>query len=129
MNSLGYEGTESFIKRRISELLNHKDEVLLVAEKENKILGIISLHFIPQLALEKDFCRISYFCISNTARSQGIGAILEAKAVELATNRGCDRMEVHCNERRTEAHRFYYRQGYIDSPKYLYKSLIENKTH
>ena len=87
------------------------------------LLGVLSLHFIPQLALEGDFCRISYFCVSSNARSKGIGRLLESEGEALARARGCDRIEVHCHSRRSDAHRFYYRQGYTESPKYLCKSL------
>jgi GNAT superfamily N-acetyltransferase len=52
-------------------------------------VGVLSLHFIPQLALA-GFCRISYFCISDDARGQGIGALLEVRATELARARNCD---------------------------------------
>ncbi|WP_139803611.1 GNAT family N-acetyltransferase, partial [Cronobacter sakazakii] len=84
-----------------------------------------SLHFIPQLALKGDFCRISYFCVSSNARSKGIGRLLESEGETLARARGCDRIEVHCHSRRSDAHRFYYRQGYTESPKYLCKSLVD----
>lgn len=124
MDSLGYPNTEPFMRKRIGELLANENEVLLVEVEENEILGVLSLHFIPQLALAGDFCRISYFCVLHKARSKGIGAILEEKAVKIAKERGCDRIEVHCNQKRILAHRFYYRQGYNDSPKYLYKSLL-----
>ncbi|OWT73599.1 MULTISPECIES: GNAT family N-acetyltransferase [unclassified Achromobacter] len=122
--SLGYPGTESFIERRLVQLLAHPDEVMLAAVKDGDVLGIISLHFIPQLALAGDFCRISYFCVSERARGEGIGALLEGKAVEVARERGCDRIELHCHSRRVDAHRFYLRQGYEDSPRYFFKSLV-----
>lgn len=87
------------------------------------VVGVIGLHFISQLADLGDYCRITYFCVSPHCRSQGTGAALEAQAVDLARARGCDRIEVHCHSRRTQAHQFYYRQGYTESPKYLIKSL------
>lgn len=121
--ALGYPATEGFIASKIEQQLKHHDARLLVACDESQILGFISLHFIPQLALPGDFCRISYFCVSEGARSRGVGARLEEAAVALAKERGCDRMEVHCHARRELAHRFYYRQGYSESPKYLLKSL------
>lgn len=123
--SLGYPGTESFIERRVTQLLAHPHEALLVAVDNHNIVGVISLHFIPQLALAGDFCRISYFCVSEQARGQGVGALLESYAVSLAKQRGCDRVELHCDARRVDAHRFYARQGYVESPKYLCKRLIE----
>lgn len=63
--------------------------------------------------------------MDESDRGVGIGAALEARATELAKARGCDRIEVHCHSRRVDAHRFYFRQGYSESPKYLVKSLIE----
>lgn len=125
LESLGYPDTQSFIEKRMTQLLSHDDAILLIAKDEGKIHGVISLHFIPQIALAGDFCRISYFCVSAESRGCGIGDLLEKEAVKIAKQRGCDRIEVHCHQRRTDAHRFYYRQGYSDSPKYLCKSLAE----
>ena len=123
---LDYPGTSHFIHERIAQLLKHPDEKLLVSIENEKVSGVLSLHFIPQLALPGDFCRISYFCVDPDTRGSGTGKALEERAVEIARERGCDRIEVHCHARRTEAHRFYFRQGYSESPKYLYKS-IKNK--
>lgn len=121
---LGYPGAEDFIERRLRELLAHPDALLLVAEGEaGRVLGFISLHFIPQIALAGDFCRISYLCVAEAARSLGIGALLERAAVAEARRRGCDRIELHSSQRRTDAHRFYAREGYVESPKYLVKPL------
>jgi len=125
LHALGYPGTESFIEQRILQLLSHPDEALLVASDNGKVVGVISLHFIPQLALRGDFCRVSYLCVSEDVRGQGIGALLESHAVKLAQQRGCDRIEVHCHTRRTDAHRFYNRHAYVESPKYFFKSLVD----
>ncbi|AXX02039.1 N-acetyltransferase [Cronobacter sakazakii] len=123
LTELDYLDTAHFIDQRLAELLVHPDERVLVAEEDGALLGVLSLHFIPQLALKGDFCRISYFCVSSNARSKGIGRLLESEGEALARARGCDRIEVHCHSRRSNAHRFYYRQGYTESPKYLCKSL------
>ena len=123
LRQLGYPDAASFIHRRVCELAAHPDALLLVAEVEGEVLGVISLHFIPQLAVAGDFCRISYLCVGEGARSAGVGALLEAAAVAEAQRRGCDRIELHCHERRVHAHRFYARQGYVESPKYLMKKV------
>lgn len=126
LTSLGYPETQAFIRTRIAQLLTHPDEELLVATDGSVVVGVVSLHFIPQLALAGDFCRISYFCVNEQARGTGVGAALESHVTELARARGCDRIEVHCHSRRVDAHRFYYHQGYTESPKYLVKSLTES---
>lgn len=120
---LGYAGTEACVDRRVRQLLAHPDALLLVAEADGLVLGFMSLHFIPQLALAGDFCRLSYLCVHESARGLGIGAIFESRAVEEARRRGCDRIELHSHERRKDAHRFYFREGYEESPKYLMKRL------
>lgn len=123
LDSLGYPGTEAFIEARITCLLTLPDVSLLVAVEGETVLGVISVQFIPQLALANDVCHISYFCVSESARRKGVGGLLEERVSQLAQERGCNRIEVHCDSRRVGAHRFYYRQGYSESPKYLRKSL------
>ena len=129
LTQLEYPGTAGFIRAKLERLLNDPAEMLLVwAEppapaESSTILGFLSLHFIPQIALQGDFARISYFAVDNEARSHGIGRQLEETATRLATERGCVLMEVHCHTRRTRAHEFYARQGWTESPKYLIKKL------
>ncbi len=125
LRQLGYPETAPFIARRIAELTQHPDAALLVAEIGAVVVGFISLHFVPQLARAGDFCRVSYLCVDERARGIGIGVALEARAVEEARRRGCARVELHSHQRRTDAHRFYARMGYEESPKYLQKALAE----
>ena len=124
LNQLGYEGTGRFMEEKLQRMISHADEELIVYEENNQVVAVMSIHFIPQLALEGDFARISYFSVDSGARNKGIGNLLEEYCTSIATARNCDRIEVHCNERRTDAHRFYYRQGYKEAPKYLIKTLI-----
>ncbi|HTI91567.1 MAG TPA: GNAT family N-acetyltransferase [Puia sp.] len=123
LDQLDYPDTAKFMETRLAQLLNDPAEVLLVWEDGPHILGFLSLHFIPQIALESDFARISYFSIDETARSKGIGRAMEEHATQLAREKGCGLIEVHCHTRREKAHAFYFRQGYEESPKYLIKRL------
>jgi GNAT superfamily N-acetyltransferase len=96
---------------------------LVEAEGAGKILGFLSLHFIPQIALQGDFARISYFAVDESTRGKGVGKEMEEYCTRLARERGCHLIEVHCHTRRVRAHDFYFRQGYAESPKYLVKRL------
>lgn len=117
---LGYPVDAGAIATRIARLAAHPDAAVIVAGPEaGAMQGFIALHFIPQLALPGDFCRIAYFCVAPGAQGRGVGRALEAEASRLAQARGCDRIEVHCHERRHGAHVFYRRRGYAESPKYL----------
>jgi N-acetylglutamate synthase-like GNAT family acetyltransferase len=123
LKQLDYPDTDLFLQDKIKTLLDHPDEKLLVYEYDKKVVALISIHFIPQLALKGDFARISYLAVDNEFRSKGIGHELEDYCVSLAKDRKCDRIEVHCHSRRLDAHRFYYRQKFIESPKYFIKKL------
>ncbi|WP_380184431.1 GNAT family N-acetyltransferase [Kalamiella sp. sgz302252] len=125
LTELGYGNTESFIARRLAQLMDDRAEQLLIAEQGSTVLGFLSLHFIPQLALAGDFARVSYFCIAEGKRSEGAGQQLLAHAEKLAKAHGCDRMEVHCHEHRVKANAFYAREGYQESPRYLIKTLAD----
>ena len=123
MTQLDYPGTEKFMALQLERLLQHPDESIFVYESEGNVVGFMSVHFIPQLALEGDFARISYFAVDENVRGKNIGSLLEAHAVTLAEERYCDRIELHCNFKRVKAHQFYQKQGYEEVPKYFVKSL------
>ena len=127
LDELGYKNTRDFMEEKLVQLFENPDEKVLIYEEEGIAVGLLTLHFIPQLALRGDFARISYFAVGHMQRSKGIGKVLEEFAVKLAKRRQCDRVEVHCHERRTDAHSFYLRQGYHESPKYFMKILKENE--
>ncbi len=50
--------------------------------------------------------------VDGALRGQGIGAELVAAAERLLAERGCQLVEVTSNLRRTDAHRFWEREGY-----------------
>lgn len=123
LGDLDYPNRSEAIAERVAKMAVNPDSRLLVAETEGQAVGFISLHFIPQIALAGEFCRISYLCVNDHARGSGIGQKLLDEAERLAADRGCDRMEVHSHTRRVRAHTFYARAQYEESPKYLLKKL------
>ncbi|UED82401.1 GNAT family N-acetyltransferase [Lysinibacillus sp. CD3-6] len=127
LTQLDYPDTEHFLKEKIEILLTEPNEELLVFEEDKNIIAFISVHFMPQLAVKGDFARISYFAVDKNIRSRGIGRKLEEYCNDLALKRNCDRVEVHCHSRRTDAHRFYIRQGFTEAPKYFVKMLSQSE--
>ena len=123
LEDLDYPNTPEAVAERIANMAGNPDSRLLVAEQAGKAVGFISLHFIPQIALAGEFCRVSYLCVSDHVRGGGIGQKLLDEAERLAAERGCDRMEIHSHTRRVRAHQFYARARYEESPKYLLKKL------
>jgi GNAT superfamily N-acetyltransferase len=92
--SLGYPSDPSALKTRISGILKNPDAALLVAVREgsDRAIGLLSMHFIPQLGIEGEVARIGFFVIDESCHGSGVGKLLESHAETLAHERGCDRM-------------------------------------
>jgi GNAT superfamily N-acetyltransferase len=120
---LGYPDTDDFIADKIYILSSDPNTELLLYEADGKVLAIIAISFIVQLGLRGDFARISYFSVDSDWRSKGIGKDMEEYLEGFALEKKCDRIELHCSENRRDAHRFYSRHGYQESPKCLMKRL------
>ena|ERR1700759_224114 len=123
LDQLGYAGTAGFMEERMAAMLADPAVVLLVFEREAAVLGFLSLLVAKQAQTREDFARITALVTDDTVRGQGIGRQLEEEATRIARYRGCGFIELHCHERRTLAHAFYARQGYVEDPKYLIKRL------
>lgn len=124
LTQLGYPGTEDHLPDNLERMLGQPTSQVLVYEDEGQVAGFIAIDFLTQLVVKGDFIRISCFSVDENIRGKGIGKALEDYITELGKKRNADRIEVHCHTRRVDAHRFYYRQGYTESPKYLMKSLV-----
>jgi ribosomal protein S18 acetylase RimI-like enzyme len=124
LHQLGYPVSADFVHQQLSALLNDPNEDLLVAEADDtRVIAFLAMHYVPQIAVDGGFARISYLCVDKEMQSRGLGKMLEREACRLAAERECDRIELHCHARRTDAHGFYARQGYTESPKYFIKRL------
>jgi GNAT superfamily N-acetyltransferase len=124
LTQLGYPVSETFVRRKLAHLLNDKDEDLLVGiAHDQQVIGFLAMHCVPQIGVEGSFARISYLCVDENAQSKGVGKELESAACRFAVARGCDRIELHCHFRRTDAHRFYAGRGYTEFPKFFVKKL------
>jgi GNAT superfamily N-acetyltransferase len=94
LESLGYPNELSSLKSRITIIAKNPDAELLVAinEPSNELVGLLSLHFIPQLGIEGEVARIGFFVVDEKVQRMGVGKFLESHAEKLCLDRGCNRM-------------------------------------
>ena len=123
LEQLGYPKAKNFLTEKVQQLLADTNHELLVYEEDQIVLGFISVHFEPQLAVSGDFAIVSYLCVDDAARSKGIGKKLLDRVTMIAKDRNCDRIQLHSNIRRLDAHRFYEREGFHESRKFFRKKL------
>jgi GNAT superfamily N-acetyltransferase len=90
--------------------------LLVVAVDGGMIIGTMQLSFIPGLARRGAWrAQIEAVRVHEAARNRGVGARMIEWAVEVARNRGCALVQLTTDKRRTDAHRFYERLGFVAS--------------
>jgi PhnO protein len=82
-----------------------------VYEKEDVILGFISIHVQKLLHHTANIAEIQELIVDETIRYQGIGKRLFQKAKEVGLDNDCKQLEVCCNKKRISSHKFYQSQG------------------
>ncbi len=87
--------------------------VVLVAERDGRLLGTCTVHLIEHLA--HNFARsaiLEDLVVDAEARGLGIGRALLEKAAERARGWGCYKLALSSNQSREAAHRFYAQLGF-----------------
>jgi GNAT superfamily N-acetyltransferase len=99
---------------------------VIVAELNGQVAGvcqvIVFAHF--QHA-GRSCCELESVHVRSDLRSQGIGAAMLRHAEEIARREHCYRMQLTSRNVRTDAHRFYLANGFIDTSHGFKKSLVD----
>jgi GNAT superfamily N-acetyltransferase len=96
---------------RLSEL--PASRVVLVAERDGKLLGTCTLNLIEHLA--HNFARSAILedvVVDTNARGLGVGQALTGKAIERARAWGCYKVALSSSQSREAAHAFYAAAGF-----------------
>ncbi len=88
----------------------------VLAEHTGAITGFFQLSFIPGLSRKGAWRgNIESVRVACAHRSQGIGAAMMRRAIAMCREKGCRLAQLTSDKRRSEAHRFYGRQGFVAS--------------
>ena len=95
-----------------AERYNH----MLLAESEGQIVGALQLAFVPGLS-RKGTRRaiIESVRVAADQRGQSVGTALMKEAIRLAREGGCGLAQLDSDTRRSRAHLFYRRLGFVQS--------------
>ncbi len=89
---------------------------LLVAERDDTLVGTLQLSIIPNLTFGgRRRAQVEGVRIAESARGQGVGRSLIEHAKGIAQEQGCHLLQLTTNRQRPEAVRFYERLGFVDS--------------
>jgi GNAT superfamily N-acetyltransferase len=94
------------------ERYNH----ILLAESEGRIVGALQLVFIPGLS-RKGTRRalVESVRVASDVRGKNVGTALMKEAVRLAREAACGLVQLDSDTRRSRAHLFYRRLGFVQS--------------
>ena len=108
-------------------LKNHihdNDEKILVAKiDDSKIVGLISLVFLPRLNQKTLELYVPELIVSQNYQSQGIGTKLINFSIELGKEKKCHRIRLESGNQRLESHKFYKHLGFENSSMFFTKNL------
>ena len=92
------------------------NQTLLVAQFEDRVVGMLQLTFIPGLSRRGAWrANIEAVRVDCALRGRGVGRWLMQRAIDIAHQRGCRLVQLTSDRQRTDAHRFYSRLGFKDS--------------
>lgn len=110
---LGYpDNDEVGVRARLADWAAEASGTVLVAEREDEVVGVIAVFALPFIERAGKWGRIVALVTSESCRGQGVGRDLVVAAEDAALRLGCVRMEVTSANRRIGAHAFYERLGY-----------------
>jgi GNAT superfamily N-acetyltransferase len=110
---LGYPNSYTDLKARFDELQNQSDYALFVARADSgKVIGYVQINREPHTLLVGPRADIAALVVDQNERGHGVGAALLRHAEQWAWDNELPLIRVRSNLKRTEAHRFYSREGY-----------------
>ena len=108
---LGYPLTFTQTSQNIMAVLQSDDHTAFVAEYGNKIVGWIGGAQAMMIEV-MPHCEINGLVIDEHHRGMGVGKLLIDTVKKWAKEKGNDRIGLHCNVKRTDAHLFYQHLGF-----------------
>ena len=93
------------------EAVGGPDSVVLVAEDGGRLVGLCTAYLDLHSVRFGKRCWVEDLAVDPQRRSEGIGAALLAAARDWARGRGASHLELDTGEQRSEARRFYEREG------------------
>ncbi len=103
------------VQKRFSELLEAPSARTLVAEKEKKVIGVMSFWIKPDLAHGDTVVEIPMLAVAKNARRRGVGKLLIEKAQEVASEHGASLIELIATPDNSEAREFYRSLGFVET--------------
>jgi GNAT superfamily N-acetyltransferase len=109
---LGYPTTAQEVGARLAKYEGSADERVIVAVDGSLVVGWTSAAVVDHFYIPR-YVEISGLVVDADARGRGVGALLIAEVERWAAEKKLDLVRLRANVVRSDAHRFYERQGFL----------------
>jgi N-acetylglutamate synthase-like GNAT family acetyltransferase len=111
-------------KNKISDYFSDSKKIILVAEQDEKIVGVVSIIYLQRLNRAKLEMYIPELIVTEKLRYSGIGKKLIQYCFDLAKKKNCYRIRLESGNQRKESHKFYKTIGFEQSALTFTKSIL-----
>jgi len=113
-------------KNKIKDYFLDSSKIILVAETDLDIVGLVSIILLRRLNHAKCEMYIPELVVKEKHRFSGVGKKLIAKCIEIGKKKNCYRIRLESGNQRKESHKFYKGLGFEQSGLSFSKSLLGN---
>ncbi|HUU49294.1 MAG TPA: GNAT family N-acetyltransferase [Nitrosopumilaceae archaeon] len=106
---------EKFFENLVQKYIEDSDKQILVAEYETKLVGMVSIVFLPRLNQKSNEMYIPELIVTKNYQNVGIGKKLINFCIDLAKKENCHRIRLESGNQRKESHLFYRNLGFSQS--------------
>jgi GNAT superfamily N-acetyltransferase len=110
---LGYPTTAEEMPPRLERLAADPNMHVFVAEGDDGVVGLATLHIRHMINHAAPLAQLTTLVVDERSRGQGVGRLLVGTIEQLARDRVCRRLIVTTALRRTDAHAFYEKLGFV----------------
>ena len=97
----------------LAMIRRYPDYRIYVAEISGGVIGVYSLLIMDKLGHKRTPSAIlEDIVVATSLQRQGVGKAMVAHAMDMARSKGCYKLVLSSNARRTDAHRFYDQLGF-----------------
>jgi GNAT superfamily N-acetyltransferase len=98
-------------REALADAIGAEGRTVLVAEDDGRLIGLCTAYIDLESVRFGRRCWVEDLAVDPDRRSEGVGAALLAEAREWARELGATHLELDSADNRTDAHRFYEREG------------------
>ena len=109
-----WTGNEKWTRKALTECLNLKNYVLLVAEYKQKIVGLIDYCVYPSFWEGINQGIINHLFVHSAFQGKGVGTLLIRTVIKEADAEGLGELHVSTERENTKALRLYAKYGFTE---------------